>query len=33
VDVYGRANIHTGNGVSIVDGLKDTVLKIIQNNQ
>lgn len=33
IDIYGKANIHTGNGISVVDGIKNSVLKIIQNNQ
>lgn len=33
VDVYGNADIYTGNGISVVEGLRETVLEIIQNNK
>lgn len=32
IDIYGKPDIHTGNGISIVDGLADDVLKILQKN-
>lgn len=32
VDVHGNADIHTGNGLSVVGGIKDAALSIINSN-